>query len=164
MKDRRNKSINRGYVLIDGACALNIDVVFRSSRQRCSMKKKVISRNFIKFTEKHLCQSLFINKVADLSPGILLKKRLWNRCFPMNFAKFLRTLFLWNTSGGCFCFFDFITSIIPSSIFFTTSTGIIYFLNNPFHATSLFIYPLKTSENKRYIFRGYRKRSVHEMD
>ena len=40
MKDRRNKSINRGYVLIDGACTLNIDVVFRSGQQRCSMKKK----------------------------------------------------------------------------------------------------------------------------
>ena len=29
----------------------------------------------------------------------LLKKRLWHRCFPVNFAKFLRTLFSQNTSG-----------------------------------------------------------------
>ena len=29
----------------------------------------------------------------------LLKKRLWHRCFSVNFAKFLRTLFLQNTSG-----------------------------------------------------------------
>ena len=29
----------------------------------------------------------------------LLKKRLWHRCFPVNFAKFLRTPFLQNTSG-----------------------------------------------------------------
>ena len=29
----------------------------------------------------------------------LLKKRPWHRCFPVNFAKFLRTLFLQNTSG-----------------------------------------------------------------
>ena len=29
----------------------------------------------------------------------LLKKRLWRRCFPVNFAKFLRTPFLQNTSG-----------------------------------------------------------------
>ena len=29
----------------------------------------------------------------------LLKKRLWYRCFPMIFAKFLRTPFLQNTSG-----------------------------------------------------------------
>ena len=33
---------------------------------------------------------------------------------------------------------------------------------NPFHATDLFWYPLKTSENQRFsdIFRGYQKRSV----
>ena len=29
-------------------------------------------------------------------------ERLWHRCFPENFAKFLRTPFLQNTSGGCF--------------------------------------------------------------
>ena len=36
---------------------------------------------------------------------------------------------------------------------------------NPFHATDLFLYPLKTSENQRFsdAFRGYRKRSWHEM-
>ena len=32
-------------------------------------------------------------------PAILLKKRLWHRFFPVNFAKFLRTPFLKNTSG-----------------------------------------------------------------
>ena len=35
----------------------------RSSHQRCSITKGVL-RNFAKFTEKHLCQSLFLNKVA----------------------------------------------------------------------------------------------------
>ena len=39
------------------------------------------------------------NKVAGLRPVTLLKKRLWHRCFPVNFAKFLRTPFLQNTSG-----------------------------------------------------------------
>ena len=29
----------------------------------------------------------------------LLKKSLWDSCFPVNFAKFLRTSFLQNTSG-----------------------------------------------------------------
>ena len=33
----------------------------------------------------------------------LLKKRLQRRCFPVSFAKFLRTFFSQNTSGGCFC-------------------------------------------------------------
>ena len=32
----------------------------------------------------------------------LLKKRLWHRCFPLNFVKFLRTLFYGTPPGDCF--------------------------------------------------------------
>ena len=71
---------------------------FRSSHQRCSMEKGVLI-NFTKFTEKHPCKSLFFNKVAGLRPATLLKKSLLHRCFPVNFANFLRTPFLQNTSG-----------------------------------------------------------------
>ena len=39
---------------------------------------------------------------SRLRSTTLLKKRLWHRCFPVNFVKFLRTPFLQNTSGGCF--------------------------------------------------------------
>ena len=70
----------------------------RSSHQMCSIKI-VALKNFTKLTGKHLCLSLFINKVAGLRPAILLKKTLWYRCFPVNFAKFLSKLFLQNTSG-----------------------------------------------------------------
>ena len=42
--------------------------------------------------------SLF-NKVAGLRATTLLKKGLWHKCFPVNFAKFLRTPFLQNTPG-----------------------------------------------------------------
>ena len=56
--------------------------------------KKSVLTNFAKFTGKHLYQSLFFNKVADLRPATLLRKRPWYRFFPVNFAKFLRTLFL----------------------------------------------------------------------
>ena len=66
--------------------------VFRSSRPEVFCKKGVL-RNFAKFTGKHLCQSLFFNKVAGLRSATLLKKRLWHRCFPVNFAKFLGTPF-----------------------------------------------------------------------
>ena len=65
----------------------------RSSRQEVFYKKCVL-RNFPKFTRKDLCQSLFFNKVAGLMPATLLKKRLWHKCFPVNFAKFLRISFL----------------------------------------------------------------------
>ena len=63
-----------------------------------SMKKGGLG-NFTKFTGKNLCQSLFFNKVAGLCPATLLKKRLWHRCFPVNFVKFPRTFILQNTSG-----------------------------------------------------------------
>ena len=56
--------------------------------------KKGVLRNFTKFTGKNLCLSLFFNKVTDLRPATLLKKRLWHRRFPMNFVKFLRAPFL----------------------------------------------------------------------
>ena len=65
--------------------------LLRSSHQRCSVRKSV--RNFVNFTGKHLCQSFFFNKVPGLRTATLLKKRLWHRCFSVNFAK------LQNTSG-----------------------------------------------------------------
>ena len=40
----------------------------------------------------------FLNKVAGPKPATLLKKD-WHRCFPVNFAKFIRTPFLQNISG-----------------------------------------------------------------
>ena len=36
---------------------------------------------------------------AFIGPVALLKERLWHRCFPVSFVKFLRTPFLQNTSG-----------------------------------------------------------------
>ena len=63
--------------------------------------KKVCSANFAKFTGKHLCQSLFFNKVADLRLATLLKNRLWHRCFPVNFVKFVKHLFYRTPLGNC---------------------------------------------------------------
>ena len=60
----------------------------RGSRQEVFCKKRVLI-NFAKVTGKHLCQSLLFDKVAILRPATLLKKRLWHRCFPVNFLKFL---------------------------------------------------------------------------
>ena len=68
-----------------------------------SLNANKLHSEFAKFTGKHLCQSFFFNKVADLRPETLLKKRLWHRCFTLNFVKFLRTPFLTEYSGGCFC-------------------------------------------------------------
>ena len=38
-----------------------------------------------------------------LRPVTLFKKRLWRRCFPVNFPKFLETPFLQTPPDGCFC-------------------------------------------------------------
>ena len=70
----------------------------RRSQRRCSVRDGVL-KNFAKLAGKHLYQSLFFNKVAGLSPATLLKKRLWYRCFPVKFAKFLKTPFLQITYG-----------------------------------------------------------------
>ena len=79
----------------------NLTATIRSSHQRCSVRKVVLG-NFTKFTGKHLFQSIFFNKVAGLRPATLLKKRLWHRCFPVNFVEFLRTPFLQNTPKRLF--------------------------------------------------------------
>ena len=41
----------------------------------------------------------FLIKLQTWRPA----KRVQHRCFPVNIAKFLRTHFLQNTFGGCFC-------------------------------------------------------------
>ena len=63
----------------------------RSSHQGYSVKK-VVFRNFKKFTGKRLYQSHFFKIKLQVC-------RLWYKCFPVNFEKFLRTPFLQNTSG-----------------------------------------------------------------
>ena len=51
--------------------------------------KTCVSKNFEKFTGNHLCRCLFLNEVAGLTPATLLKNILRNRCFLVNFVKFL---------------------------------------------------------------------------
>ena len=45
----------------------------RSSHRKCSIKKAVL-KNFVKFTRKHLCQSLFFNKVVKFKLQLYLKR------------------------------------------------------------------------------------------
>ena len=59
--------------------------------------KKGVLRNFEKFTEQHMCQSLFFNKVAGLTSATLLKKRLWHSCFPVNFCESSKNNFSYRT-------------------------------------------------------------------
>ena len=57
--------------------------------------KKDDLKNFAEFTGKHLCRpakpQASGHATSGLRPATLLKKRLWHRYFPVNFAKLLRT-------------------------------------------------------------------------
>ena len=70
---------------------------FKSSHRRCSIKKGV-PKNFAKFTGKHLCQSLFLNKVAGLS----LIKEAVEQMFSCEICKIFKNTFftkhLWATA------------------------------------------------------------------
>ena len=86
----------------------------RSSHQRCSVKKGAL-RKFTKFTGKNLCQCLFFNKVAGLSPRAcnFIKKETLSQVFSCEFyeiskntfftehllvtASHLTTKLMWNT-------------------------------------------------------------------
>ena len=58
-----------------------MSVCVKCSRRRCSVKKT--SLEILQNSQEITCARVFF-----------LKKRLWHRCFPLNFAKFLRTHFL----------------------------------------------------------------------
>ena len=65
------------------------------------MSKAVVQRYFVKKVFLEISQNSQENTCARVSfliklqapPATLLKKRLWHRCFPVNFAKVLRTAF-----------------------------------------------------------------------
>ena len=64
----------------------------RSSHQSCPIKKGVL-RNFAKFTGKHLCQSLFLNKIAGQRPATLLKKKTLAQVFSREFWEISKNTF-----------------------------------------------------------------------
>ena len=58
----------------------------KSSHRRCSVKKNEFLKT-LQNSQESICARVFLSKVAGLRPATLLKKRLWDRCFPLNFAK-----------------------------------------------------------------------------
>ena len=55
-----------------------------------------LTKAFIKFIQCNFSGPAFVFQGQKQPPedATLLKKRLWHRCFPVNFMKFLRTPFL----------------------------------------------------------------------
>ena len=74
-------------------CSLVYNFTDRSSHQRCSVIKGVL-RNFAKFIGKHLCQSLFFNKVADLEPCNFIKKETLAQVFSCAYCEISKNTFL----------------------------------------------------------------------
>ena len=72
-----------------------VPCICRSSRSEVFCKKGVL-RNFAKFTEKHLCQSLFFNKVADWGLA-LLKKITLAQVFSCEFCQISKNTFSYKT-------------------------------------------------------------------
>ena len=54
--------------------------------------KKDVLKNFANFTGRHLCWSLFFNKVTGLRACSFIKKGLQHRCVPVKLAKFYEHL------------------------------------------------------------------------
>ena len=79
---------------------------YRSSHQGWSIKKSVLG-NFTKITGKHLCQSLFFNKVAGLrlrpKACYFIKKETVAQVFSCKFCEISRNTFftahLWTTAS-----------------------------------------------------------------
>ena len=69
-------------------------MIYRSSHWRCSVRKGVF-RNFEKFAGKHLCQSLFFNKVAGLGPKRcnFIKKETLAQVFSCEFCEISKKTF-----------------------------------------------------------------------
>ena len=60
------------FLLVSSSCSWKVFRLdkFRSSPQRCYIKKRVL-KNFTKFIGKQMCESLLFNKVADLRTTFL---------------------------------------------------------------------------------------------
>ena len=60
--------------------------------RRCSVKKVFLKIS--QYSLENTCARIsFFNNIAVLKSATLLKKRLWHRCFPMNFAKISKNIF-----------------------------------------------------------------------
>ena len=75
-----------------------IVLVFSSKwpmKEVATIKKCYMKKVFLKIPQnsQETPPQESLGQFQSLRPTILSKKRLWYRCFPLNFAKFLRTLF-----------------------------------------------------------------------
>ena len=71
--------------------------MFKSSYRRCSIKKLLLK--ILQISQENTCVRVsFLKKLQAESCNLILKNRIWHRCFSVNFVRFLRTSILQNTS------------------------------------------------------------------
>ena len=92
--------------------------------------KKVALKNFAKFTRKHLCQSLFFNKVAGWKPATLLKKDFGIGVFLWILRNFLEHLFYRTPLENCFRSFE-VSLNFTEIYFYVTVTWDKFFFSQP---------------------------------
>ena len=118
--------------------------------------EKGYSQKFRKIHWKAPVPECLFNKVAGLSHVTLLKKRLWGRCFPVNFAKFLGTSFFiehLSTTAS-----EYTQSIVSGFLFFIFFH--LHFINklqSPNHPLVFRGQHWKLQSNVRKMFKGNNK-------
>ena len=81
---------------------INQENTFRGSYQSFSIKKVFVKIS--KNSQESTGARASFKWSCRLKPATLFKKRLWHKCFPVKFTKFLGTPFLQNTSGRLLMF------------------------------------------------------------
>ena len=84
--------------------------IYRSSQRRCSIRKGVLW-TFAKFTGKHLCQSLFFNKIGGLWKGTVFWTSYVRSIYVLCLRGFYRT-----PPDDCFGFYYVVDSKILTSL------------------------------------------------
>ena len=83
--------------------------------------KKLFLKNSQK-SQENTCTRVSILIKLQAAPATLLKKRFWHRCFPVNFAKFLRIPFLQNTSARLLLYWTQLFCLFSDQIMLLFST------------------------------------------
>ena len=96
-----SNSITIQLFLLDKDSSQVNDILSRLQKQPPEVfYEKDVLKTFAKFTGKHLCQSLFFNKVAGLRPSTLLKKTL-SQVLSCEFCEIFKNTFF-TDPGDCF--------------------------------------------------------------
>ena len=72
-----------------------ISKIFRKEAVVLRYSVKKVFLEILQNSEKNICARVsFLIKLQASAKSLLLKKRLWHRCLPLNFVEFLTTIFL----------------------------------------------------------------------